>query len=60
MSSHDMRVFLVIHSLRQEDFGALIGVSRQTVSNWCRGKYSIPQWVVDFCKDYKDDMHNPE
>lgn len=54
MSSKDLRIFLVIHSFRQEDFGKLVGVSRQTVSNWCRGTYKIPQWIVEFCKEYND------
>lgn len=58
MSNKDLRIFLVIHSLRQEDFAKLIGVTRQTVSNWCRGLFNIPDWVVDFCEDYKDDMYN--
>lgn len=58
MSSIDLRVFLVMHSLRQEDFAKLVGVSRQSVSNWCRNVFKIPQRVVDFCKEYKDDTYN--
>lgn len=58
MSSRDLRIFLVTHSLRQEDFAKLVGVSRQTVSNWCRDIYNIPQWIIDYCKDYEDDTYN--
>ena len=54
MSNKDLRIFLVMHSLRQEDFAKIIGVTRQTVSNWCRGCFNIPQRVVDFCKSYND------
>lgn len=51
MSNKELRIFLVIHDLTQEDFGKLVGVSRQTVSNWCRGLFKIPQNVIDFCNN---------
>lgn len=54
MSSLDLKIFLVIHSLNQESFGKLVGVSRQSVSAWCRGKFKIPQRVVDFCEKYNE------
>lgn len=58
MSSIDLRVFLVINNLRQQDLADLLGVTRQTVSNWCRGCFKIPKNVADFCKDYKSDTCN--
>lgn len=58
MSSMELRVFLVIHRLSQDDFGKLVGVSRQSVSAWCCGHFNIPQRVVDFCKGYDDDSCN--
>ena len=58
MSSMDLRVFLVLHRLSQEKFAELVGVSRQSVNAWCMGKTTIPQRVVDYCKDYEDDTHN--
>lgn len=47
-----------MHSLRQEDFAKLVGVSRQSVSNWCRNVFKIPQRVAEYCKEYKDDTDN--
>jgi DNA-binding XRE family transcriptional regulator len=54
MSSLELRVFLVLHSLNQEKFGKLVGVSRQSVNAWCVGKYKIPQRVIDFCEKYNE------
>lgn len=53
MSNIELRVFLVINKLRQEDFAKLVGYSRQAVSNWCRGKFNIPENIVEFCKKYE-------
>ena len=58
MSNTDLRVFLVIHRLRQQDLADLLGVTRQTVSNWCRGCFKIPSNVVEFCKEYNNDSRN--
>lgn len=53
MSNIELRVFLVIHKLRQEDFSKLVGYSRQAVSNWCRGVFKIPNNIEEFCKNYE-------
>ena len=58
MSSMDLKIFLLVNGLRQEDFAKLVGVSRQSVSAWCCGHFCIPQRVIDFCKEYKDDSCN--
>lgn len=54
MSSLELRIFLVTHSLTQEAFGKLVNVSRQSVCAWCRGKFKIPQRVIDFCEKYNE------
>ena len=54
MSSLDLRIFLVTHSLTQEDFGKLVHVSRQSVSNWCRGVFKIPTRVKEFCEKHNE------
>ena len=58
MSTIELRNFLFLHKIKQENFARMLGVSRQTVCYWCNGKRKIPQRVIDFCKDYKDDMYN--
>ena len=58
MSSRDLRVFLAEYNLKQTAFAKMIGVSRQSVSMWCNDKMSIPQRVIDFCKEYKNDTNN--
>lgn len=57
MSIVELRNFLFLNKITQEQFAKMIGVSRQTVSYYCNGRRRIPQKVVDFCKDYKDDLH---
>lgn len=58
MSSIELRNFLFINKITQEQFGKIFGVSRQSVNAWCMGKIRIPQRVVDYCKDYEDDTYN--
>ena len=58
MSIIELRNFLFLHKLSQEDFAKMIGVSRQTVSYYCTGRRKISQKVVDFCKEYEDDLRN--
>lgn len=58
MSSIELRNFLFLHRIKQEEFGIMVGVSRQSVNSWCMGKTRIPQRIVDFCKGYDDDSCN--
>lgn len=58
MSRVELRNFLFLHKITQEQFGKIFGVSRQSVNAWCMGKTTIPQRVVDYCKEYEDDTYN--
>lgn len=58
MSIVELRNFLFLNKITQEQFAKMLGVSRQTVSYYCNGRRRIPQKVVDFCKGYKDDTYN--
>lgn len=58
MSIVELRNFLFLHKITQEQFAKMIGVSRQTVSYYCNGRRNIPQRVAEYCKEYEDDNYN--
>ena len=39
--SVDLRVWLAVENLNKSRAAHLFGVSRQTMSNWCNGKYPV-------------------